>query len=127
MFAKVLDVELDRLSNELNCLVAALADRDTAGKIRNVRTNRRFAVLDDDDVFHSIHLVFFQPGLLPDASQRSDRHIYTELTRDRYRSGPRRMTERPVTAARSDQRPTVCLARGDDLRHFHAPVRMSNE
>src|ERR1044072_9094226 len=73
------------------------------------------------------HIVFFQRCLLPDASECSDRHIDTELTRDRYRSGLGWMTELPVTAACPDELPTVCLEGADDLPHFHAPVSMPNE
>jgi hypothetical protein len=127
MFTKAFDVEFDRLANELHCFITALPDRNTTWKIGDVRTHGSFALLDDDDVFHSIHLVLFQPGLLPDASERSDRHIDTELTRDRYRSGLGWMTELPVTAACSDELPTICLEGGDDLPHFHAPVSMPNE
>ena len=56
MLAKAFDVKLDGLLNELHRFVAAFTDSYAARKVRNVRTKRCFALLDDDDVFTHLHI-----------------------------------------------------------------------
>ena len=47
-------MQLNRFADELHRLFARLADRHAAGKIGNVGSEGRVALLDDDDVFHVI-------------------------------------------------------------------------
>lgn len=107
MFPEALDVELDRLADELHGLGTTLTDSNTTGEIRHVCTNRCLSLLDDHDIFHGITLRLLQPCLLPDASESSLRHIDTEVARDRHRTRLRRVAILSVTTARSYEQPAV--------------------
>jgi len=54
-FNKTFDVNLNRLANELHCLILRLTYGDAAWQLRHVRAERRMAFLNDDFVIHCAH------------------------------------------------------------------------
>jgi hypothetical protein len=69
--AQTLNVNLDRLPNELEDFFPRLSNRNAPWKIGDVRPNRNVPLLEDDDVFHRFALVLPQPRLLPDVKERA--------------------------------------------------------
>src|SRR5207247_8485598 len=55
--AEAFNVKLDRLTNELFCLIATLADCDTPRQIRYVRSHATSCFFEDDQVFHAFAIL----------------------------------------------------------------------
>lgn len=55
VLAKTFDVQFDSLSNEFKSFVFRFGDGHTSGKVGNICAHRRFALFEDDDVFHAVH------------------------------------------------------------------------
>lgn len=55
-------MKFDSFANELHRLISRVSDRDTAGEIRNVRSDGGLTLFENDDVFHALPQSFFNPA-----------------------------------------------------------------
>ena len=99
--AEAFNVKLDRLTNELFCLIATLADCDTPRQIRYVRSHATSCFFEDDQVFHAF-------AILSSKQLASDTSKCTKW-----------LPKLAMTAATANQLPAIVLKHSDDFAHLH--------
>jgi len=91
-------MQFDRLANEIQCLFASLPYRHTTREIRDIRSEGRFTLLKDYDVFHVWwHLWLFKTSSFPDTGESSYWNIYTCFPSNGHGSWLIGMSKLPMT------------------------------
>lgn len=107
-FFEAVEVKLDCLSDEKQCLIFAFARRDATGQIRHIGTPTARAFFNHYHIFHLCHLLF-QTGLLQDIVCRTRRNIDAGLAGDCNGSRSGGMFELTVTTSGPHQHPINIL------------------
>src|SRR5207249_565191 len=104
LFAHLLQMELDGLTNEFQHLLSRLRGRDTPREVGNIGPKAAWPLLDNNGVAHRSSL---QSGLLQNIIQGAFGNVNTAMTGDGDDAGFGGMFEVPVAAARPGEIPTI--------------------